>query len=330
MIRLPVLIFCLGSLQGLSQDSEPAGRTDWLVAFDLLLPANPVIPTETSESDAGVDILKLCNTRKGPRLKSTFSLSDKLWRVAVSGVWPAFSDPELSQPLTPERLQQRFQIPDTSMTIDPATLQEKIRFSWSAARAPADAPYVNVRQLLRYDEFLATFSLESVAIGPCWEDDQVAYWLKIPPCNLITTAPLEAIADITWAVIYTTDSESPDRQQFAAPEDNQLNVLQRFIWDVRRDTTIEIYSAADSLLTGEPRRAVFSRMDSVTLFDPQTWKEYVQPVQRGLDFEEVQDLQLTEEWAWDEAEPRTEVREPGTATQLLAPFFRKCTEPGGD
>ncbi|MFZ4474630.1 MAG: hypothetical protein ACOYPR_05510 [Saprospiraceae bacterium] len=334
---LPVLLLFI-SLSAHAQSPKSIQedpKTDWAAIIELSFPSDPFLQPDALRKEAEMTVLKLSAESYGIRDYVDFSLNTKLWQMAKSEQWEMYADANLTRQMAFEEAMRKFSKPDTTLTFDPETYEERIKVNFEPSRLPFDAPYVRVRQLLSYHNASARFSIQTLAIGPCWEDGKVPYWLKIPTSLMDLPESMLDAADITWAVRYMTDTNSPTEAQWTEVKNTTGPVLQRFLDRIRTDTSIQLYDNEENLVLANKRPCLFSCTDTVVTFDPQTWKEHVQIIETGLDLEVIHDIQLVEEWFWDTEQgllitrlkavaPRAALNRPGDELLMQARFYRKC------
>jgi hypothetical protein len=206
---------------------------------------------------------------------------------------------------------------------------------------PFEATQMVARQLLMYHNANATFSLQTSAIGICGSDGNPMYWLKIP--ELVGNYPtdLDADPDVSWGARYTTRQDSPFPEDCKILKNNTGELLPRFLDRVRLDTTIELFDQQFQLIPPDQRHLIFSRTDTIVLFDPGNWTEKTIIVDGGLDEEEVEQLGLTQVWYWHDTDnmlytellavaPRFDVAAEQEQKKISrVGFFRLCKKGGG-
>jgi hypothetical protein len=329
------LIFLGNSLMAQVVDIQKDPTIDWAAIVDVLLPADPVYATADEDEHSKMAILKL--VAPPPEIGSfvDHSLSSKLWEVAKSGAWEMYSDPEMTQRLTFEGYMSSVLQPDTSITFDPETYEEKITIGCTDRMFPYEASLIKVRQILTYSNAKADFGVQTLAIAPCYDNGEPIYWLRLP--NVTPSIPQDYAKDpnITWAMRYTTLDSSPGSETWIELKNTTGPMPERFLDRVRTDTMVELLNLDGEPIFAAQRPCLFSCTDSLVLFDPQTWQELVQIKEVGLDFEQVTEIQLIEDWFWHEAEGVLTLRLHAIAPQYWTMdkmenkyrarrFYRKC------
>lgn len=335
-IFFSILLFATRlSAQPLKISNDPS--VDWAAVIELTLPADPLSLPEEQGRDATIAVLKLAADDHGLGSVIDHSLSSKLWEMAKSEQWEMYADPALTRRLPFEQVMRRFSQPDTTITFDPETYEEKVQIAFDGAPLPFEAPEVKVRQILSYHNRTATFNIQTIAIAPCWDHDKVAFWLKVPTTLMVMPESIVIQPDITWAVRYTTEDTSPSESNWEEVKNTTGDIVERFVDRIRNDTSVYLFDLEEDLVPPAKRACLFACNDTITVFDPQTWKEHTQVLQTGLDFEQQDDLQLIEEWYWQEEQgqlltrliavaPRYWIYVDGQQDHRQAKFYRRCDD----
>ena len=317
-MRLIILILSAGiSFAGNAQTPVSANQNefDWAAYFELVLPADPLYATADEDENAEMAILKL-STDDGS-LSSTInhSLNMKLWDMAREEVWEIYEDANLTRQIDFNQAMLRLNHPDTVVTFDPETYEEKLEIQPVVRALPFEVEWVKVRQQLLYNNVTAHFEIRTLAIAALWNEGDIPYWLKVP--QKVGTGVIDLDnKDINWAVRYTTLESTPGPGSWEETKNNTGAVIQRFIDRIRNDGTIELYDAMDNLISAAERPCMFSCIQNITVFDPETYQEQNQEIAIGIDHEVVSELQLTQEWFWNDREDTLE-----TVLIAVAPRF---------
>lgn len=334
--RLLLLLLAIIPLGAKAQSGLLQGA-DWAAVIEMTLPADPMEAKPDEDEHASAAILKLSAADYSLDPYIDHSLNVKLWQLARNGSWEMYDDPELTKRLPLETLMRRFAKPDTLLSFDPETYEERINITYDNRQFPFEASNFKVRQLLLYRNVDAVFDVQLLAIGPCLDDNQVAYWLKPPALSPATPEDNAQLVGISWAVRYTTESVSPQEQTWQEIKNTTGPVLERFLDRIRTDTLIELLGIDGEYVPAAQRACLFSCADTTVTFDPGTFQEVVDIVESGLDHEEVSELQLIQEWYWHEeasaltirlvaVAPRYWVYEKGEKSYKALRFYRRCIE----
>jgi hypothetical protein len=275
----------------------------WAAEIELTLPADPLEFSANEDRTAALAALKL-TAEYEPTLQGyvNHSLNAKLWDIAENGDWEAFSNAELTRPLDTEELLQIISGPDTIVTFDQATYEERVQIAWAVYPFPQEARFVKVRQLLTYNDEEAIFKVYSLAIAPFTGSEAPRFWLKVPETEAFRPDTLFVRPDVTWVARYVTNDASPRVSDFQVLKDDTGPVMERFFDRIMADTTVLLYG---SLMDEEPlpvykRSCLFSCTDSVSTYDPETNIEHVEVFHTELMPGQIIDLQLIEEFYWQD------------------------------
>lgn len=275
---------------------------NWAAEFEITLPADPLEFSVNEDRTAALAVLKLANSEPGLTGFVHHSLNAKLWDIAENGDWEAFTNAELTRPLDIDELLDIISGPDTIVTFDQETYEERVQIAWNVQPFPNEARFVKVRQLLTYNDELALFSIHTLAIAPFTGSEAPRFWLKVPETEPFSPDTLFARPDVTWAARYVTNDASPRISQFQVVKDEIGPVMERFFDRIMADTLVPLYAnpTDDEPLSADKRACLFSCTDSVSTFDPETYVEHVEVFHTELLPDQIIDLQLIEEFYWQD------------------------------
>lgn len=292
-----------------SIQSTPA-FIDWSAFIELILPADPSHP-ELKGVYAEADLIQFSS--KAPGLAPiNYSLNSRLWDLAKSGHWPMYEDVLLTKPIRFETAMVRYMQLDTLVEFDPESLEERLLVD-ARLDAPANAPYIGVRQLLMYRDQTASFELRTIAVGPCSASGEVYFWLRVPD----NTGPMPDPSEMEWGARFKTLDSSPGPATWEevisglAPLFTQLNDR------LRQDPNLALYSPQGKLVALGDRPCLFSCKKTELVIDPVQFSEQMVTRTVGIDQEELVDLQLVQEWYLDERSRRLYTR-----VSAVAPRFK--------
>jgi hypothetical protein len=308
----------------------------WAATFDLMLPADPLQATILEYKEASAAILKLTMPDQSLRGFVDHSLNKKLWEVAEAGLWEAYADPDLSEPLDRDQINKIIMGQDTTVTFDPETYEERISIVFESHPFPSQMPFVKVRQLLAYHEADARFSLYTTAVAACTELGETLFWLKPPETNLFAQADLLEQRDISWAVRYKTKFASPRLADFQVIKNTAGVFAERFLNRIKTSPEIPLYDPQGELLSAFDRANLFFSTDTVVAVDPTTYEERSKIIHREYPSEKLVDLQLIQEWYWNDltGELLTQLVAVGPRFRMelndewfpAVRFYRRCDE----
>lgn len=295
---LPLLVFPFLSSAQPSQILRDEA-VSWAAVIEIVLPAEPLSATIKDGKEASVAVLKLSTDDQSLVGFINYSLNEKLWDAAQDGQWEAYADAALTHRLSVDELIEKATTLDTMRTYDPETYEEKIRVAYDAHPLPFEAPLLKVRELLTYDDEDAVFSVHPLAIGPYY-DGVVPFWLRVPDPPSVSIDPNVSQPEVTWAVRYVTKDASPRPEEMQVVKDETGPIIEHFFDRLRLDTSIALYDANQEPITPQRRQCLFSCTDTVVTFDPETAIEHVQIIRSDLLPRDIVDLQLIQEWYWQE------------------------------
>ncbi len=311
----------------------------WAAEIELTFPADPLEFSANEDRSATLAVLKLTEPDRSLGGYVNHSLNAKLWDMAENGDWEAYSDADLTRRLENDELMSIISGPDSVITVDPVTHEEKVQVAWDVRPFPHQARFVKVRQLLTYNDDEATFAVHTLAIAPFTGNEEPRFWLKVPETDALDPDSMFVSPDFTWAVRYVTNVSSPRVNDFQIQKDETGPIMDRFFDRVMADTTVDLYVTAtdEEPLSGDRRMCLFSCTDSVSTFDPESYLEHVEIFHTELLPDQIVDLQLIEELYWQEEDGLLYTRLVAIAPRYKfyyqegqwyprAGFYRRCDE----
>lgn len=314
---------------------------NWAAEIELTLPADLLQFSANQDRSAAFAVLKLA-----PEYEPTLdgyvfhSLNAKLWEIAENEEWEAYANAELTRLLDADELLLIVSGPDTIVTVDPNTYEEKVQIGgWGHRELPFEMPFVKVRQLLTYNDEKAQFGIHTLAIAPFTGSEAPRFWLKVPETETFGPDTLFARPDVTWAARYVTLETSPRVSNFQILKDETGPVMDRFFDRIMADTAVALYAnPADEMpMAGDKRACLFSCTDSVSTFDPESFVEHVEVFHTELLPDQIIDLQLIQEFFWQEEDGLLYTRLVAVAPRYRffyqegqwyprVGFYRRCDE----
>lgn len=275
---------------------------NWAAEIELTLPADPLEYSANEDRSATLAVLKLNEPDHSLGGYVNHSLNAKIADLAENGDWEAYSDADLTRPMDADELNSIISGPDSVITVDPETHEEKVQVAWDVRPSADKARFVKVRQLLTYNDRDATFAVHTLSIAPFTGNQEPRFWLKVPEQEAIEPDSMYARPDFTWAVRYVTNVSSPLVSDFQVLKDETGPIMERFFDRIYADTTVNLYASAndEQPISGDKRNCLFSCTDSVSTFDPETYLEHVEIFHTELLPGQIIDLQLIEELYWQE------------------------------
>jgi hypothetical protein len=315
---------------------------NWAAEIELTLPADPLEYSVKEDRSAALAVLKLlADYEYEPSLSPYIhhSLNAKLWDIAENDDWEAFSNAELTRPIEAEELLQIISGPDTVITFNPETYEERVQIAWNARPFPQEARFVKVRQLLTYNDLRAEFKIHTLGITPFTGSEAPRFWLKVPETEDFVPDTLLARQDVTWAARFVTNDASPRISDFQVVKDETGPIMERFFDRIMADTTVALYAnqTDEGPISAERRACLFSCTDSVSTFDPESYVEHVEVFHTELLPDQIVDLQLIQEFFWQEEDGLLYTRLVAVAPRFKfyyqegqwyprVGFYRRCDE----
>ncbi|MCC6413100.1 MAG: hypothetical protein IT270_15660, partial [Saprospiraceae bacterium] len=291
-------LFVLSACSVFAQPAEYLRSPDvnWAAIIEIVLPADPLLASANEPKEASMAVLKLTSDDQSLYGYVGHSLNAKLWDLASTGEWEAFADANLTQPLSADEVLKKVGGPDTTLTYDPETYNEKIEITWDLRPVPDQITNLKVRQLLTYDDTKGSFSILTLAIAP-YDNGKTPYWLKVPASDTPDAELLET-PDINWAVRYVTRNSSPQIRDFQVVKEEVGPVMEVFFEKMQSSPNIPLYNAVNHYdpLPSNLRACLFHCTDTTTTVDPENYEEQTQIVRSGLKAEDITDLELIQEW----------------------------------
>jgi len=312
---------------------------NWAAEIELTLPADPLEFSINEDRTAAMAVLKLSAADNGLLGYVSHSLNSKLWEIAENGDWEAYSNAELTKPIDAEELLQIIGGPDTIVTFDQSTYEEKVQLAYDTRPFPYEARFVKVRQLLTYNDEQALFTVHTLAMAPFTGSEAPRFWLKVPETEIFEPDTLFNRPDVTWVARYVTNEASPRISDFQIMKDETGPIVERFFDRIMADTSVYLYTSPtdDTPLSTDKRACLFSCTDSVSTFDPETYVEHVEVFHTELLPEKIIDMQLVVEFFWQEEDGLLYTRLVAVAPRYkfyykegqwspTVGFYRRCDE----
>lgn len=310
----------------------------WAAVFEMTLPIDPLVPyfwNEEFEKMTDLSILKLQSDDQSLLGYTHHSLNALIWIGLGREDWEYFDDAALTRPLTFDEMVSIVSAPDTVMTFDPETYEEKLAVVWDAHHFPYECPLLRTRQILTYNNLEAKFEIIPLAIAPAQPDGSVQFiWIKFPTTDQVANFDLDS-PDINWAIRYISKNESPRFADFKVIKGAEKSIAERLFERLAPDTTVALYTIhSDNLLSASERNNIFlPHTDTVVTFDPETYEEKLKILPGGYRPEDIVDIQLIEEWIWDKKQQLPFMRLRGVVPRFIteqgwheAIFYLKTSE----
>lgn len=268
---------------------------DWKVEFDKVW----------DEERADVVTLKLLRTAENASDWYFPYLAHLVFDAAVDKKLPVFRDAECTVPV---EAYEAYPGPgmDTIMGFDPETYEQKAQIVWKEPNIEGDFVGWRLRQILYYNAKKAVWGTQVVAVAPLMHSSKLdtasplrpIFWFKAneKPQSLSSD-------DIVWAKQVTV------QQTLAAMPDNILQRGPKIIhpvadlWrQIKSNPDLTLYDTNNQQPLTAAERWQLTRvgMDTIVIFNPETYEEKVKVVPYELKTDDMDQLRLIQHWYWDE------------------------------
>ncbi len=133
---LPASLFITLNLAAQTELILQDSSVKWAAEIELTLPADPLEYSANEDRTATLAVLKLNEPDRSLGGYVNHSLNAKLWDMAENGDWEAYSNADLTRRLENDELMSIISGPDSVITVDPDTYEEKVHVSWDARPFP--------------------------------------------------------------------------------------------------------------------------------------------------------------------------------------------------
>ncbi len=291
----------------------------WAVEIELLLSPEEFLNDWPADSLNRSTVLKTVNAASpDPMFPDPPGLNERLFQVMREGRWPVFDGEDLNKPISLEALDALLGQWDTVVSFDPENY-DNTSFIIQHVIAPSDCPLVRVRQLLFYREKTVEFGVLTRAIGPTLANGRTLFWLSMPQADQpVRKSQLRLNSpEITWARRISTRAASPEIKGLPSLKRPDQRVVSDLLFQVRDHANVEVLDMDDwAPMSLEDRERIFTRVDTVVLFDPGDFEERVKVVRFELNPDVIHQLRLVEDWYWDEKRHRLLTRLVAVAPML--------------
>jgi hypothetical protein len=209
-----------------------------------------------------------------------------------------FADSDLKNSLS---LNQISRI-DTVTVVDPITYETKQKTVIS--KPPVDSfRFFRTRQIVYYNTQNASWGLQTLAIAPLGLSNegvfQPLFWIPVENIK-----PNIGSDDIIWAKRITTRSKNIVHIDSVKILKKTGEPMVHFFKQVKKNFKMPVYDSENyaerKKLSLTDRVNFATRTDTITQVDPTTFETRLKIIITPLDFSVVKNLQLVQEWYWDE------------------------------
>lgn len=236
---------------------------------------------------------------------------------------PAFTDAQLSLPMSATERNSLVTAIDTVITLDPVTFEERVLIVRNSLK-PGQIHGMRVRQQLYWDDSTNTLGYRALAFAPLiykrssasGEDAyQPACWFAIAGTESSPDAA-RLSADVTFINQTLSRASSADLSKINNLKGNFDK--ERIHWLLRSSGYPLLMNnlTQPQLLSQADRDAILRSVDTIVTFDPKTFEEKVTIVTNELKNEQISHLQLAVRWFWHEEKRALYYRPVGWAPMV--------------
>lgn len=203
---------------------------------------------------------------------------------------------------------------------------------------------IRAKQLLYFDEKKGDFELLTYAIAPVrlfkryeydrsigenrvYLSDFIPFWLKMPDFSGRKSRKQPSVNDsnISWAAQIKTLGNSPELENLRPLKDLKPPVMQVLLDRFRTDAKFKVYDTTDEPIPFEVRRDILMSIDTLIMFDPETYEEKIEIGKNELRAEDFPRLRLIQNWYWDDRQQRLVIQLQSFAPLLsiIRPYLRQ-------
>jgi hypothetical protein len=236
---------------------------------------------------------------------------------------PAFTDAQLSLPMSATERNSLVTAIDTITTLDPVTFEERVLIVRNSLK-PGQILGMRVRQQLYWDDSTNALGYRALAFAPLihrpsFASGEVACQ---PACWFAIEGPepdpdaARLSADVTFINQTLSRASSADLSKV----DNHKGQFdkERIHWLLRSSGYPLLMNnlLQPQLLSQADRDAIVRSVDTIVTFDPKTFEEKVMIVTNELRSEQISHLQLAVRWFWHEEKRALYYRPVGWAPMV--------------
>ncbi|MFN8304010.1 MAG: hypothetical protein U0U46_16090 [Saprospiraceae bacterium] len=341
MKRLLLPLLLLGfNLHCAAQRAKILADPDVVWAAEIEILITPETPADWEDPDSlnRSVVLKTVHTGSPDSLlEDPPDLMAYLFKLAWEGRQPVFDANEPGKQLSAADLDRLLVRRDTGELAfdpeDPSLDVEPFVFVWTTG--PDDCPLLRARQLLFYREKTADFGVLTLSLGPTLPNGRTLFWWNAQQEGYRRLPRLDQPV-VTWARRITTRAASPEIKKVKALKQPETNFMSGFLHKVRNQASVEVLNLEWKPLSLDEREWVFNHVDTMVVFDVESYESIEKPVKFELNPDAIHQLRLVEDWYWDNSRQQLFTRLVAVAPLLdvfdsegqfryTRPlFYRKC------
>ena len=313
----------------------------WAAEIELLITPEEPADWENPDSINQSIVLKTMHTGSPDSLlEQPQGLTGYLFNLAWEGSQPVFDANEPTRRLSPADLDRLLVRRDTAeFSFDPEAPERPANpYVFVQITGADECPLLRVRQLLFYREKNADFGLLTLSLGPTLPDGRTFFWWNVPESAQKQAPRLPRLdqASVTWARRIITRAAAPEIKAVPTIQKQDFALMPGFLNTVRNRSAVEVLNLEWKPLSLDDREWIFSHVDTVMVFDLNSYEGTEKAVKFELNPDQVHRLRLVEDWYWDNRTKQLYTRLVAVAPLLdmfstegeflyLRPlFYRKC------
>jgi hypothetical protein len=224
---------------------------------------------------------------------STTPFTDALVQCIKNKTWEAFSDKNLTQPLTESEMQGRFMIIDSISIFDPVTYEEKLYVQRTNLLQQIN--HFRLKKQWAFNQKTGQFNQYIVAIAPVFsfpEESFIPVWFKLPEAKAkyedINNKHVKFAAHMSYHLA---------EKDIEAIKGSTFDLKSKWIEDLKSGRTSGYDNEFQAIPVAEVEE-LFVSTDTIYTIDPESYKETFELVQRDYRAEDLNHFKVLETWAF--------------------------------
>ncbi len=282
------------------------------------------------QANSSEEIVKLTKLYDDPSNTDYFNRSnwvlDWVYQSAIHGDVKCFTDPGLTQSISHSEILNMVSYIDTVTTFDPATFEEQITIVRGSVN-PDDIKSFRLNQVIFYNKKTKNFETRLISVAPILDtpNSKPLFWIKM---NEAISKNFDIhSSDISWGALAYSKA-NPVEFNFMEVRKNENNfdlekrIYEQAINNEKQIESTEGYGCGTLLLPKEVSN-LYTSIDTVITFNPDTYEETIQIIKNDMKPEEVSQLRLVQEWYYN-----TESKKLINRLKAIAPMVNVTDENG--
>jgi hypothetical protein len=220
----------------------------------------------------------------------------------------AYEDANLAQPVLRNNLLSRISSIDTVITFNPENYEERMQVIRNEMNSD-DIQGFRTSQLIYFDKKSGKFNTQLLALAPMvsMTDNQgnvvgkkPIAWLEMPKAASDVSVKNQ---DIIWSALLIDKANSLIVKDLSIKMDDRKKKLNELVLQEASSSKHPVESSGGygcgEMLTQKDLQTMFSSVDTVITFDPETYKETIQIIKNDISPADVKTVALVQEWYFD-------------------------------